>query len=126
MTSLIDTHWVASYLNGRREAVLCVDGLVAQGAVMRIISYGEILEGLFGLPDPAIQVSHVQAFVAGVTVIPPDRDIARQYAQQRSQLRAIGQLIPDNDLWIAATALARDLVLVSRDHHFDRIPGLRR
>jgi predicted nucleic acid-binding protein len=34
-------------------------------------------------------------------------------------------LIADNDLWIAATALAKDLTLVTRDQHFSRITGLK-
>ena len=41
-------------------------------------------------------------------------------------LRRQGQLIPDLDLLIAATALAHDLTLVTRNrHHFERIPDLR-
>jgi tRNA(fMet)-specific endonuclease VapC len=58
-------------------------------------------------------------------MIAPDVAIARRYAEIRSYLRARGLLIADNDLWIAATALTHDLTLVSRDAHFDRIPGLR-
>lgn len=34
------------------------------------------------------------------------------------------RLSPDNDLWIAATALAYDLTLVSRGAHFQRVPRL--
>lgn len=32
--------------------------------------------------------------------------------------------IPENDIWIAASALRHGLVLVSRDGHFDSIEGL--
>lgn len=40
-------------------------------------------------------------------------------------LRAEGRLIPDFDVVIAATALAHDLTLVTRNRrHFDRIAGL--
>ena len=40
-------------------------------------------------------------------------------------LKPAGLPIGDNDLWIAATALAHDLPLVSRNtRHFSRIPGL--
>jgi tRNA(fMet)-specific endonuclease VapC len=33
-------------------------------------------------------------------------------------------VIPDNDLWIAATARQHELTLVSRDSHFSEIPDL--
>jgi predicted nucleic acid-binding protein len=34
-------------------------------------------------------------------------------------------MIGDNDTWIAASALAHDLILVSRDRHFERVTGLK-
>jgi hypothetical protein len=30
--------------------------------------------------------------------------------------------VPDNDLWVAALALEHDLVPVTRDKHFEKIP----
>lgn len=35
-----------------------------------------------------------------------------------------GLLIPDNDIWIAATAAQYGLTLAARDAHFKRISGL--
>ncbi|NSW90958.1 MAG: PIN domain-containing protein [Firmicutes bacterium] len=32
--------------------------------------------------------------------------------------------IPENDLWIAATAIANNLKLATFDHHFTHIDGL--
>ncbi len=34
--------------------------------------------------------------------------------------------VPDNDPWVAALALEHDLVLVTRDKHFEKIPQLSR
>ena len=34
--------------------------------------------------------------------------------------------IPSNDLWLACLALEREAVLVTDDHHFDKVPGLRK
>ena len=39
-------------------------------------------------------------------------------------LRSKGRPIPENDLWIAASALRHSLDLVTRDHHFEEIDGL--
>ena len=54
-----------------------------------------------------------------------DVAVAEQYAALRLHLRRARAVLADHDLWIAATALAHDLTLVSRDRHFDRVPGLR-
>jgi predicted nucleic acid-binding protein len=53
-------------------------------------------------------------------------EIAERFAALRVDLRSRGQLIPDHDMWIAATAIMHDLVLLTRDQHFDRIEALKR
>ena len=40
-------------------------------------------------------------------------------------LKAQGTPLPQNDLWIAASALEHGAVLLTRDAHFDSIPTLR-
>lgn len=50
--------------------------------------------------------------------------VSERYGDLKQQLRAVGKPIPDNDLWIAATAIEHHLVLVTRDKHFELIPGL--
>ncbi|GAC1453024.1 MAG: hypothetical protein PVSMB4_13700 [Ktedonobacterales bacterium] len=50
---------------------------------------------------------------------------AHIYGQIKQDLKLSGRTIPDNDLWIAATALQYDVTLAARDAHFDWITGLR-
>jgi tRNA(fMet)-specific endonuclease VapC len=59
-----------------------------------------------------------------VSVLLPGRETAEQYARLFVQLQRAGTPVPDNDLWIAALALEHDLVLVTRDKHFQHIPQL--
>jgi len=42
----------------------------------------------------------------------------------KAEQRTKGLPIPENDLWIAASARQHNLVLVTRDHHFDQVAGL--
>ena len=55
-----------------------------------------------------------------------DGATAEVYADVRDKLRRAGRPIPENDLWIAALVLQYALPLVSRDLHFDFVPGLKR
>lgn len=59
-----------------------------------------------------------------VGVLLPSRETAEQYARLFVQLKRAGTPVPDNDLWIAALALQHDLLLITRDQHFERIPQL--
>jgi len=61
-----------------------------------------------------------------VGVLLPDRETAEHYARLFVQLKRAGAPVPDNDLWIAALALQHDLLLITRDKHFEKIPQLLR
>jgi len=50
----------------------------------------------------------------------------RQLRRLFVQLKRARTPIPDNDLWIAAMALQHDLLLITRDQHFERVPQLLR
>lgn len=64
-------------------------------------------------------------FLAGLQVLPCTMEVAWKYGQIYRYLRDNGLLIGTNDLWIAATALAYDLPIVTRNRrHFLRVPGL--
>jgi tRNA(fMet)-specific endonuclease VapC len=61
---------------------------------------------------------------ATVQILLPGRETAEQYARLFVQLKRAGTPVPDNDLWIAALALEHDLMLITRDRHFQHIPQL--
>jgi tRNA(fMet)-specific endonuclease VapC len=48
------------------------------------------------------------------------------YAEITLELKRRGKPIPTNDLWIAALCRQHGLPLLSRDHHFDAVPGIKR
>ena len=50
---------------------------------------------------------------------------AEYYGVIKESLRAKGRPIPENDIWIAASAQRHDLILVTRDEHFAEIADLK-
>jgi tRNA(fMet)-specific endonuclease VapC len=66
----------------------------------------------------------VNTLVRTMSVLVADDDTARKYGLLKHEQRLKGQMLPDNDLWIAATALQYGLTLVARDHHFTWINGM--
>ena len=61
---------------------------------------------------------------AGVSTLGIDPPVSHRYAAVHRALRARGEPIPTNDLWIAALALEHGLVLYTRDAHFSKVAGL--
>jgi predicted nucleic acid-binding protein len=61
-----------------------------------------------------------------VTVLDVDQETTYQYARIGLELKKIGKPIPSNDLWIAASCRQHSLPLLSRDRHFDFVPGIKR
>jgi predicted nucleic acid-binding protein len=60
-----------------------------------------------------------------LTILPLTVREAQVFGQVKAELERRGQRLDDADLWIAATALAHDLTLVSHNQrHFSRIEKL--
>jgi tRNA(fMet)-specific endonuclease VapC len=65
-------------------------------------------------------------FLRWVNVLPLTKSIVKYFALTRGELRRNGNIIGDADLFIAATAIHHDLILVTRNvRHFQRVPGLK-
>ena len=93
-----------------------------------LIVLGEIKAGFYGGTQQRRNEVLLHRLLAKPTVqiLSPGRETAEQYARVFVQLKRAGTPIPDNDLWIAALALEHNLLLITRDRHFEQIPQLMR
>ena len=67
-----------------------------------------------------------QRILPAVTVLPYDTETAKVFGKIRAHLEETGEILPDADLQIAATALYHGLELVTGNlRHFIRINGLK-
>ena len=65
------------------------------------------------------------AFLAPFHVLPGTPDVWWEYGKAFRHLQQNGLLIGANDLWIAATALAHGMAVVTANaEHYRRVPGL--
>ena len=68
----------------------------------------------------------LEELISTSRVLPVDSTAAICYSEIRDELKTLGRPIPGNDLWIAAIVRDHRLPLLSRDTHFDSVPGIRR
>lgn len=122
MRYLVDSDWLIDAATGRPRAQRIIARLSDEGLAVSIIAVAEVDEGAFGTPDPQVTLAGLRDFLSDFAVLPLTDPIVEHFARMRSALRQQGQLIPDMDLLIAATALDADLTLVTRNvRHFERI-----
>jgi tRNA(fMet)-specific endonuclease VapC len=88
------------------------------------ITLAELTYGATRSARPAYHVSRARELTKHISVLPVDSRVANEYGFLKSKLASVGQLLEDNDLFIASTAISRNLILVTHDKGFSRIQGL--
>jgi len=91
------------------------------------VSLSELYVWVFASRDPDRRREAVDTLTTyEVSVLPLDADCAQEFGRLRAVLRPLGINVDNMDLLIAATAMAYDLTLVTKNtRHFEPIPGLR-
>lgn len=126
MKFLLDTNICIGWLKGdarihRRWLALAPDDLRLSAVVK-----AELLFGARKSARVEENLSSLAALFAAVPSVPFEDDAANWYGLVRADLERGGKPLGPNDLLIAATALAGDLTLATRNvREFIRVPGLR-
>lgn len=95
-------------------------------AVISIITWGELLYGAAKSQKAKSAFKLLDDFASMVPVCPMPAECGKHYGQARADLEKRGLPIGNNDLWIAAHALASGLILVTNNtNEFKIIHGLR-
>lgn len=89
------------------------------------IVIGEFRYGILGSTKRNELEEWMNAVEAACTILAADGITAKYYAELRQVLGATRHSIPYHDLWIGALSLQHDLEVVTRDAHFEQMPGVR-
>lgn len=124
---LLDTAPLAGLLVGRPAVVERITPwLAAREAATSILVYAEIVEYLKGKQDYEKYYEALRSLLNEVYPYFLTYPILERYADIRRSLRPPHGpgLIGDIDTLIAATALDQNLIVVTTDTDFQRVPGL--
>lgn len=91
-----------------------------------VITIGELRAGVPAAGDLDARDRRLATLTAALELdpVPVDGSVASEWARLRVLLRDSGQRMPVNDSWIAATALALDVTVVTQDDDFPDLDGL--
>ena len=110
------------------------DGEAGVGEVLRrqaraaipVIVLGEFRYGIARSKHRSTYEAWLQSQLPHFDILTVTEETAVTYAALRVALKRSGRPIPANDAWIAALALQHRLPVLSRDAHFDVVPGIER
>jgi hypothetical protein len=110
-----------------REAgrALRVEALPDRLAVS-VVTIGELRAGVLAATDLATRDRRLATLTAALALepVPIDEEVANAWARLRVTLRDLGLRMAVNDSWIAATAIALGVPVVTQDDDYAEVPGL--
>ncbi len=129
MGVLIDASVLIALERGRITLESQLAGHEEEEFFLSVITASELLHGVHRARDNDIRsrrAAFVESALERFPILQIDLATARIHSQLSANLAAAGTLIGPHGLWLAATALAEGLTLVTTNlREFKRVPGLR-
>jgi predicted nucleic acid-binding protein len=91
-----------------------------------VITIGELRAGVLAATNVTVRDRRLATLTAALQLdpVPVDEAVAAEWARLRVLLRDSARRMPVNDSWIAATALALGVPVVTQDDDFPDLPDL--
>lgn len=92
---------------------------------MSVVTLGELRYGAEKSQQREKALTTISRLASTIQIAPLTETVGEHYGQIRAALARSGQIIGNNDLWIAAQARAEGWILVSNnEREFSRVEGL--
>ena len=125
MRYLLDTDIAVSWLRGVERAKERVRAAARDGLGISYVSLAELYEGVHLSSDRQTSERKLEDLLFGLDFVHLDLEIAAIFGRERARLRRSGNIIPDLDILIAASALHHNVTLLTNNRRdFERIEGL--
>jgi len=103
-----------------------IAGAPPETVTVSVVTIGELRLGVLAAADGPTRARRLETLsrAEALEPVPIDTSVAHAWAALRLALRDQGRRMPLNDSWIAATAMAHHIPVVSQDDDYDEVPGL--
>ena len=124
MKLTIDTNAYSELMRGNRVVIGLIES--AEEIIVPPIVLGELFTGFYRGNRTEKNIEELDAFLEkpGVIIADINRSIAERYGFIVKYLKIQGTPIPTNDIWIAAIAMNTGSKLLTKDDHFENVPGI--
>lgn len=124
---LLDTN-ICIYIRQKRpeEVLRRFRNLRPGEAALSVITYGELLYGAAKSAQRKAALERLRELIHFLPALALPENAAETYGTIRAELESKGEMIGNNNLWIAAHALTAGLTLVTNNEgEFRRVRGLK-
>jgi tRNA(fMet)-specific endonuclease VapC len=118
----LDTNQAIAVLNGTSDAAPWIQTFT--NVYLPVPVVGELRFGALNSRRATQNLRRVEQLVSRCHPLDLTLGTTEVYARVRLQLKQKGKPIPENDIWIAAVCIERDLPLATSDDHFREVTGL--
>lgn len=119
---LLDTSVLVAIENGRPLRTEAF----AETSAISVVTRAELRVGIFAAEDIETRDRRLMTFELAnrIVTLPVDEKVSRAWSQMRAYMQASGKKMEVNDMWIAATAAAHEIPVLTQDQDFDALHGV--
>jgi tRNA(fMet)-specific endonuclease VapC len=121
---ILDTNALSAAAEEHSGVIRILAGV--EELALPVVVIGEYRYGIAQSRHRARYRRWLDGLIGDCIVLDVTEQTTHHYATINVELRQAGKPIPTNDLWIAALCRQHGLPLLSRDRHFDVVPGIQR
>jgi len=114
---LIDTNIIIDFF---ANDISLVDKLTTENIKLPAVVVGELFYGAMSSTRKIQRVEQIDRFIDNFEIVSIDEFTPKYYGEIKASLKNAGTPIPENDIWIAALSIQHNLVLATRDNHFQK------
>ena len=120
--NLMDTNVIVRVLNGDRELINELSKISSLCTCTVVL--GELMYGAAKSAHVVQNKQNAKSFCSRYPLLGVSNIVAEFYGEIKKDLLSHDNVMPENDMWIAATALANDMTVITQDKHFEHIQNL--
>ena len=120
--NMLDTNVIIKLVNAEQTAVEFFEDLHDIKIPATVV--GELCFGAYKSARKQDNISLFTSFISSYQIVHIDATVAHTYGKLKVNLIKNGVNLPENDIWIAATAITHHYTLITFDVHFKHIENL--
>lgn len=124
---LVDTDIIIYWLNNKYPQINQKISVIGDDKIfISSITAAELFYGAYNSSKPEKNLKLINELILDINIVNFDPKAGEQFGNIKVELKKTGKIINDSDLFIAATAISTNMILVTNNEkHFQRIKNLK-